>query len=108
LNGFLFCVKVEEISKEVKVPDIFFGQEDAENCGSINLGMMLAHFDKPIRFFFAGDKGTSPRKILNRLRKAGLEAESKDINIRSLKPCLYFGIRPGVKKGKEEIITSYS
>ncbi|MDP2934834.1 MAG: cysteine peptidase family C39 domain-containing protein [bacterium] len=60
------------------------GQEDGENCGPCVVLMTLAHFDKPMRFFFAGDKGTSSRKILNRFRKAGLEAKPKIISIRNL------------------------
>ena len=81
------------------MPDLFIGQEDGENCGPLVYVMMCAHFNKPLRFFFAGEKDTSPRKLMSRLRKVGLEAESKDISIRNLKPWSILWYPPrGAKK----------
>lgn len=82
------------------MPDLFIGQEDGENCGPCVVLMILAHFNRPMRFFFASDKGTSPRKILNRLRRVGLDAKPKTINIRNLKPWSILWYPTRGKKGK--------
>jgi len=66
------------------VPDLFIGQEDGENCGPLVFLMICAHFNRPMRLFFAGEKDTTPRKLMNKIRRVGLEAKAKDISIRSL------------------------
>ena len=82
------------------MPDHFIGQEDGENCGPLVYVMMCFHFDRPPRFFFAGEKGTSAKKLMYRLRKIGLEANSKDISIRNLKPWSILWYPARGKKGK--------
>ena len=82
------------------MPDLFIGQEDGKNCGPLVYVMECAHFDKPLRLFFAGEKDTSPRKLMHRLRKVGLEAKSKDIIIRNLKPWSILWYPPRGEKRK--------
>jgi ABC-type bacteriocin/lantibiotic exporter with double-glycine peptidase domain len=82
------------------MPDLFMGQEDGKNCGPCVIAMILAYFKRLIRFYFADERGTSSRKILNALRKKGLEVKSKDINIRNLKPWSILWYPPRGEKRK--------
>lgn len=82
------------------MPDLFIRQEDEENCGPLVFLMICAHFNRPMRLFFAGEKDTTPRKLMNKIRKVGLEAEAKDISIRNLKPWSILWYPPRGKKRK--------
>lgn len=84
------------------MPDLFIGQEDGENCGSIVIAATSLHFHRPVRFYFAGEKGTSSRKLIRKLRGIDLEAEPKDISVRYLekKRWLILWYPPRGKKGK--------
>lgn len=65
----------------------FFEQVGTGGCGVCCVNTVLKMFDLPGAIFsYSADKGTSPKRILRELRKAGLVSVSKIISIRNLKP----------------------
>lgn len=64
----------------------FFKQRDKKSCGVCVINTILKIYYLPGAIFSVGDNGTSPKRILHELRKAGLIAVSKKISIRNLKP----------------------
>jgi len=67
--------------------DEFFFKQIGPCCGVCVVNTVLKMFKKPgVIFSISPIRGTSPKRIMRELRKAGLEVESKKISIRSLKP----------------------
>ncbi|MFZ5559244.1 MAG: cysteine peptidase family C39 domain-containing protein [Patescibacteria group bacterium] len=67
--------------------EYFFRQNDSKSCGVCVVNTILKMFGLPGAIFSVNAKrGTSPKRILQELRKAGLVAVSKTISIRNLKP----------------------
>ena len=65
----------------------FFEQIGKGSCGVCAVNTILKMFGlRGVIFSFSATKGTSPKRILHELRKAGLIAVSKTISIRNLKP----------------------
>ena len=64
----------------------FFMQRDSKSCGCCILCTVLKKNGLPGVIFSVGDKGTSSKRILFELRKAGLIAVSKTISICNLRP----------------------
>ena len=67
--------------------EFFFEQIGKGSCGVCAANTILKMFGKRGAIFsFSAVKGTSPKRILHELRKAGLIVVSKTISIRNLKP----------------------
>jgi ABC-type bacteriocin/lantibiotic exporter with double-glycine peptidase domain len=79
---------LEEVAPKMKSPtDCFFEQVGTGGCGVCCVNTVLKmHGMSGVIFSYSMDKGTSPKRILRELRKAGLVAVSKIISVRNLKP----------------------
>ena len=64
----------------------FFEQVGDTGCGVCVVNTILKKYDlRGLIFLFTKKKGTSSKRIICELRKAGLKAKSKTISIRNLK-----------------------